>query len=258
MSNRERNATTDQPKQAFRTTPWTDILDVRSHDESRRNVALGDLLGRYWKPVYCYLRCKGYERETAKDLTQGFLHEIVLTRGLIQRADRAKGRFRTFLLKALREYVVSVHRAETAKQRMPEGGLIRLEGIGELTVPELIHCTSPREAFDYAWASALLDQVLTEVAGECRETGIGIHWDVFQARVVRPIMDNAKPSPLAGLCAKYCISSEAKASNMVVTVKRRFHAILRRHVRQLVQSDEEVHEEIRDLMRIFSKGGAGS
>lgn len=117
---------------AFRTTPWTDILDARSDDESGRQAAIEELLGMYWKPVYCYLPCKGHDHEAAKDLTQGFFHEVVLSRGLIQRADRTGGRFRTFLLKALWDYAASVRRAEKAKRRMPEGGLLRLDSMDEL------------------------------------------------------------------------------------------------------------------------------
>lgn len=70
-------------------------------------------------------------------------------------------------------------------------------------------------------------------------------------------MDDTEPPSLAELCTKHRISSEVKASNMIITVKRRFQAILRRHVRQLVASDTEMDDEIRYLIRIFSKSRAG-
>jgi hypothetical protein len=243
---------------AFPTTHWTDVFGARSQDEPRRDVALGDLLGRYWKPVYCFLRCKGYDSEAAKDLTQGFFYEIVLGRGLIQQADRGKGRFRTFLLTSLSRYLVSVHRAEVAKQRMPEGGLVRMDGVEGLNIPHPVHCATPLDAFEYAWASALLDQVLADLAEKCRERDNATHWELFRARVLQPIMDNAKPPSLDHLCEKYGISKKAAASNMIFTVKRRFRAVLRRHVRQLVDSDAEVDEEIRHLMSVFSRSGARS
>ncbi len=155
-------------------------------------------------------------------------------------------------------YAANVHRAEVAKQRMPEGGLVRLEGSDGLSVPEPVHYATPVEVFDYAWASALLDQVLADVAGECRETGKSAHWEVFRERVLQPIMGNTESPSLAHLCEKYRISNRAKASNMIVTVKRRFQAILRRHVRQLVDSDAEVYEEIRHFMKVFFGRRAGS
>jgi hypothetical protein len=73
-----------------------------------------------------------------------------------------------------------------------------------------------------------------------------------------PILEGQTPPPLSALCAEHRIPDEAKASNMVVTVKRRFRTTLRRHVRQAVGSDAEVEEEICDLMQILSKSGAGS
>ncbi len=99
---------------AFETTHWTEILSARTLDENRRKATMDKLLGRYWKPVYCYLRRKGRDNETAKDLTQGFFQEVVLGRDLVQKAESQKGRFRTFLLTALDHYVTSVDRAETA------------------------------------------------------------------------------------------------------------------------------------------------
>jgi RNA polymerase sigma-70 factor (ECF subfamily) len=222
----------------------------------QQDEILEELVGMYWKPVYCYLRCKGYDRDDAKDLTQGFFHEIVLRRGLIQQADQRKGRFRMFLLTALSRYVTSAHRAEAAKQRMPEGGLIYLGEIDALSVPEPVHYRSPVEAFDYAWGSALVDRVLGDVARRCREKGDATDWELFRARVLLPIMDNANVPSLARLCMKYGISRKAQASNMIFTVKRRFQRALRRHVRQFVSSDAEVDSEILDLMTILSRGSA--
>ena len=241
---------------AFHTTHWTEIFDARSADEPRRREALEHLLRRYWKPVYCYLRCKGYDRETAKDLTQGFFCEVVLGRGLIEKADRAKGRFRTFLLTALGRYTADVRRIEKAKRRTPEGGLVRLEGIDGLKVPGHLHGATPNEAFEYAWASSLLDHVLAEVAGKCRQRGSATHWEVFRERVLQPIMENAESPPLGRLCEKYGIPKKAKAATMLFTVKRNFRTVLRRHVRQFVASDAEVDDEISHLMRIFSRRAA--
>ena len=102
-------------KTKFGTTSWTKILDARTSTEERHSLIINELLDRYWKPVYCYLRHKGYDNEKAKDLTQGFFHEVVLGRDLLKQADKAKGKFRTFLLTALDRYTVDVYREETAK-----------------------------------------------------------------------------------------------------------------------------------------------
>jgi len=253
MTKRSDETAKSQANGVFRTTHWTEIFVARSKDEPRRREALHELLVRYWKPIYYYLRCKGHAHEAAKDLTQGFFHEVVLGKGLIQKADRAKGRFRTFLLTALSRYRTSIRRAETAKQRMPEGGLISMEEIDGEAIPEPVLHTTPSKAFEYAWATALLDQVLDEVAGKCRQKGLATHWRVFRARVVEPTLDNADTPSLTQLCQKYGIPNEAKASHMILTIRRRFRAALREHVRQLVESDAEVEDEIRHLMKVFSR-----
>jgi RNA polymerase sigma-70 factor (ECF subfamily) len=237
----------------FPTTHWTEIFQASSDDEPRRQEALGELLTGYWKPIYCYLRSKGCAHEAAEDLTQSFFQDVVLGRGLFQQADPARGRLRTFVLAALNRYTVGVHRAQVRKLRMPEGGLLRLEGIERLRVPDATQFATPVEVFDYVWASTLLDQVVEEVARECQEKGNATHWELFQARVLQPIMDNAEPPSLASLCQKHSIPDKATVSNMIFAVKRRFRARFRRQVGLLVASDHEVDEEIGHFVRVFSK-----
>jgi hypothetical protein len=89
----------------FLTTYWSVIDEIAVDDDTRNQALINELLKKYWKPVYCFLRYKGYENEQAKDLTQGFFQEVVLTRKLIQYADKAKGRFRTLILSALEQYL---------------------------------------------------------------------------------------------------------------------------------------------------------
>ncbi len=248
--------TTGGQNDAFRTTHWTEILDASSRDKPSQKAALSELLQRYWKPVYSYLRCKDYDREAAKDLTQGFFHEIVLGRSLIEQADRSKGRFRTFLLTALDHYVISVQRTEQRKKRMPEAGIIHLDDVDWLALPD--RDGTPVQVFDHALASAVLDQVLSDVERNYRGKGKSAHWEVFRARVLAPIMENTECPPLPDLCQRYGIPDTARASKMIIRVKRRFRTLLRRHVRELVNSDDEVDDEIRYLMKIVSKGRGAS
>ena len=99
----------------FLTTHWSLIEAAGSEETDPDRSLIGLLMEQYWRPVYCYLRRKGYDNEQAKDLTQGFFHEMVLGHRLVEKADAAKGRFRTYLLTALNRYVVNVHNAETAR-----------------------------------------------------------------------------------------------------------------------------------------------
>jgi len=243
------------PREGFQTTRWATIGQIRSGDGRRRDL-IGDLLKKYWKPVYCYLRRKGYDNEQAKDLTQGFFQEVVLGRELIQQADKAKGRFRTFLLFALERYLKSVHREKTAKKRTPERGMIHLAELDPAELPEPVHGLDATESFNYTWVSSLLDKMLEEVEAECKTHDLAVHWKVFHAKVLAPIMEDTKPPTMAEICDKYGIEDGAKASNMIVAVKRRFQAALKRHVRQSVLSNAEVNEELRELMQFFAKNSA--
>ncbi len=240
----------------FMTTAWTELIDLGRQDPAAGREELAKLLARYWKPVYCYLRRKGQDNESAKDLTQGFFSDVVLGRDLFRQADPAKGRFRTFLLTALDRYVRDAHRAASARKRTPAGQLVRLDGLEDPRLVEPAYQATPDQAFSCQWAAAILDEVLAEVRRGCQAGGLAVHWQVFMDRVVGPILDETEPPPLAELCRRHGMADETAASNMVITVKRRFQAAMRRQVRRLVASDDEVDGEIEELMAILA-GGAG-
>ncbi|MGB2819438.1 MAG: hypothetical protein WBF17_00550 [Phycisphaerae bacterium] len=210
-------------------------------------------MGLYWKPVYCYLRHKGYDNETAKDLTQSFFDDVVLRRHLIEQADPRRGRFRTFLLTALNRYVSNVHRDAVAKKRMPKSRLLSLDVSGLPDIPDAGRHTAPAAAFHYTWISELLDRVLANVEQECRADGLGVHWEVFKARVVQPVLGGADPPSLSELCARHGIEKPTTAANMMVTIKRRLRRTLEICVRESVGGDVDVEQEIRDLQVFLSE-----
>jgi RNA polymerase sigma-70 factor (ECF subfamily) len=221
-------------------------------------MLIGQLLGRYWRPIYCYLRRKKCNDQEAKDLTQGFFLEVMLGRQLIDQADRTKGRFRSFIVRSLENYVAGVHRKASAQKRSPAGGVAPLDEIDPMRASLQAEDRTPGETFDREWASALLGEVVAEVQQHCRDGGRAVHWEMFRMRVLAPIMDSTAPRPLPELCAELGVASESKASNMIATVKRTFRTILRRNVRIFVDSDEEVDMEIAELMRILGGRGARS
>ncbi|MHC4741590.1 MAG: hypothetical protein ACYS8Z_06755, partial [Planctomycetota bacterium] len=191
--------------------------------------------------------------DRAKDLTQGFFQEIVLGRELIQRADQARGRFRTLLLTALDRYLTSEYRKQSAQKRIPEQRLRKFESVDPGKLPEVFDGLSSEETFNYAWISDLLDQMLAEVRQECIERDMTTHWNVFRDRVLQPIIECEGPASMADICEKYGIESPIKASNMIVAVKRRFQAAMRRHLRLSVASEDQMSEEMRELIRFLTK-----
>ncbi|UCE48769.1 MAG: hypothetical protein JSW47_01210 [Phycisphaerales bacterium] len=243
------------PRRTFETTRWSQIGLAKTGPADQQRLIIENLIGAYWKPVYCYLRRKGYGNERAKDLTQGFFHEIVLGRDLVRQADRSKGRFRTFLLTALNRYVSNENRKVTAAKRMPinrEKGL-DTDRLSELTTEQL--GASPEEAFNYAWATAMLDEVLGEVKNGLCETGRATHWRVFQDRILIPIFRDVHPPASVEICAKYGIDGAQKVSNMIATVKRQFRAVLEQKLHQLVGKDSTVEAELYELVEALSTGG---
>ncbi|MHC4241763.1 MAG: RNA polymerase sigma factor [Planctomycetota bacterium] len=242
--------------EAFLTTEWTVIDHIRSGTSSSSASLFNDWLGKYWKPVYCYLHRKGYDNEQAKDLTQGFFQEIVLGRSLVKQADQSRGRFRTFLLTALQQYLASEHRRQSAQKRTPKGKCFSLDRLKVDIMPKVPTHFSPEESFNYAWAAQLLDKLLGEVEAKCRTEGKTLHWEVFRDRVLQPIMDNVSAPSLAEICQRHDVDNPGKVSNMIVTVNRRFRTALKRHIRRSVVQDADVDEESRELIRIFSRGSA--
>ena len=240
-------------RKTFQTTLWTVIEKIQSGDNTYSQLLVGDLLNAYWKPVYCYLRQKGYDNEQAKDLTQGFFQEIVLGRKLIHQADNAKGRFQTFLLTALDRYLTSILRKQTAQKRIPKNKLIQLGNIDPPDLPKAIDGLSSEESFNYTWISELLDQMIADVEAECRTRGMIVHWKAFHMRVLQPIIESNEPPSLADICNKYGIEDGIKASNMIFAVKRRFQASLKRHLRQCVASEAEIDEELVGLTQFLTK-----
>lgn len=237
-------------RESFLTTHWSFIEAAGAGAEEKEKSMIGLLLERYWKPVYCYLRREGYNNEDAKDLTQGFFQEVVLGRELISQADRSKGRFRTFLLMALDRHLINVQKAQTTQKRMPRRKLVSLT-FEPPDLPDTVSELSPEDSFNYAWVSSLLEHVLVEVEAVCRKEGKTVHWAIFNERIIQPAMAGSDPPAMSEICRKHGIQSPIKASNMIVTVKRRLQKAFAEYLRNSVTSDEEAADELNEIKRFL-------
>ncbi len=237
-------------REAFLTTHWSLIGEIYQ-EQDRDRALIGLLLERYWKPVYCFLRHKGYANEQAKDLTQGFFHEVVLNRDLVSRADPAKGRFRTLILHALTQYLIDQKRKDRARNQIPSDKLVSLDMSDPEALPDLIAELEPQQSFDYAWKVEMLERVITEVKGYYVERDMNTHWAIFQERLLDPIRSGDKPPSFKQISNQYQIDSEAQASNMFKTVKRLFQRVLKKHVRQTVLSGEIVADEMGEIFNFI-------
>jgi DNA-directed RNA polymerase specialized sigma24 family protein len=238
--------------ESFLTTHWSLIEAVKKgHDKDKALIGL--LLERYWKPVYCYLRRKGHGNEEAKDLTQSFFHEIVLNRRLVERADASKGRFRSFLLHALDQFLIDRMRRESTQNRIPKEKLVPLDITDPPELPQTILERSPEDCFAYTWKSELLERTLAQVQADCEQQGLKTHWCIFRDKVLEPTLNNKESEPMKAIAARHGITSESTAFNMLLTVKRRFKATLRTNLRSTVLSEADVDEEWQDMLNFFGK-----
>lgn len=235
---------------AFLTTHWSLIENLKDGAD-KDGTLIGLLLRTYWKPVYCYLRHKGYDNEQAKDLTQDFFHEVVLNRHLVGRADKDKGRFRSFLLYALNQYLINRDRDQRAQKRIPREKLASLDMVELPNLPQSFSKATAEDSYHYAWLSALLERATVEVKTTCQKQGMEVHWALFHARILQPILGHSDPATLSQLCENYGIEDTKKASNMIVTVKRRFRSVLMELVRNTVVSEEQAHEEFQYLLKFL-------
>ena len=232
---------------AFKTTYWSMFEEAHAENGPRNQVLVEFLIKRYWKPVYCYLRCRGVSNEQAKDLTQGFFHEVVIKKDLVKKADPSKGRFRTFLLTALSHYHINEYKKEKAKKRHPEQRLVSLDSIKKMNLPQFVSRMTPEDAFTYTWVSDFLEDVLNQVGQQLEQDGKEVYWKFFQERLLKPITTGQPPESLQTLCQQYHVESTSQASNMMTTVKRRLQKVLRERLRSMVISDEELEDELYDI-----------
>jgi DNA-directed RNA polymerase specialized sigma24 family protein len=244
-------------QERFLTTQWSLIEQIQAGAD-RDNALIGSLLEKYWKPVYCYLRRKGYDNEQAKDLTQDFFHEVVLNRDLVGRADPGKGRFRTFLLHALNQYLINQNRNAHARKRIPREKLISLETMPLPDLPQTIAESAAEDTYHYAWLSALLEHVVSQVRTDCGREGMETHWALFDTHVLQPILGGGSPPSLTRACQEHGIDDPKKASNMIVTLKRRFRRALLEHIRGTVVSGDQAQEELSDLLQFLPRGAQSS
>jgi RNA polymerase sigma-70 factor (ECF subfamily) len=164
-----RPAATSGRDARFPTTCWTLILEGR-HDDARRDDALEEVLRRYWKPVYCYMRRKGLDGDAAQDAVQGLFAQL-LERRFLERLDPARGHLRSYLKAAADHHAISAHARASARKR---GGGVRFVPVdvaqGEAALAAAP--ADPGDALDREWALGIMERALLRLRDE-RQRGQG-------------------------------------------------------------------------------------
>ena len=219
-------------------TDWSMIAQAAETDEDVAGDALEQLVRRYWAAVYAYIRRTGRDVHEAADLTQGFVCDIIISRRLCDYADPNRGRFRTLLLSAVKNYLREKHRQDHKRS-------LELDG----PPPKTSTNETPDEAFCYQWSATLIRRVLAEVKEACEKDGLVAHWTVFEHRVVRPMLFDEPPTEHAALVEQLNLKDEPQAANMMITVKRRFARALYQEIGRTVIDPEHIEDELNELLR---------
>jgi RNA polymerase sigma-70 factor (ECF subfamily) len=221
--------------------------------------AMEELLRKYLPALRVRLLARrAVAAETVDDLLQGFISQKFLEHNLPGGADRAKGKFRTLLLTALDRYVIS-HRREASAAKRGAGRTISLDdpGDGQTTHVEpaasLGGCADP---FDVQWARQIVREVIERVRAACQSGNRPEVWGVFNANIVRPILNGEAPLSYGELVERFAFRSPGQVWHATRTGKQMFARHLRAVVREYAESDAEVEEELRELRRILAGAGA--
>lgn len=233
----------------FPTTHWSMLDAVRGSMTVQQRATLNCLIVRYWKPVYAFVQRCGYQAD-AEDLTQDFFVHA-LAKELFGRADQARGRFRSFLLTCVKNYLCDVE--EYRRRRRVVEGVVSIHDLASRETPLAFpDGETPEAAFCRTWVRELLDRVFHALEQDFKARGMEVHCELFRRRVFEPALDGSDPSPLEELAAETGLTSK-QVSNRVVTALRDFQHRMRDEIRIYAGSEEEVDAEIVELFRFAAR-----
>ena len=188
-------------------------------------------------------------QQQAEDLLYEFIFRQILKGDLITRAERSRGLFRTFLLNALGNFVLNELRREHAQKRMPENGTIPLE---ETREDERGVASSRADAFiDVAWSQSVMQHALERMEQECVAGGRQDLWELFQGRLLKPLLEGAEPMDYDELVRRFGFESPTQVYNSLTTAKRMFVRMLRSEIASYARDEREVDIEIEEWKAAF-------
>lgn len=234
----------------FVTTRWSVVLAAGRNDTTRSHEALARLCQNYWYPLYAYVRRRGYSSHDAQDLTQEFFARL-LEKQSIASADPNRGRFRSFILTALNNFLGQEW--EKARTQKRGGGaelfsldLAQAEQRFDL---EPASAETPDKDFDKKWAVALLETVMTQLEQEYKAENKS---DLFAA-LKQTLTGSRESQPYAQLATRLDMS-EAAIKVAVHRLRKRYRELLQTEISDTVSSPEEIKEEMRHLFTALTNG----
>jgi RNA polymerase sigma-70 factor (ECF subfamily) len=233
----------------FVTTRWSVVLscaDSKASSQTVRN-ALAQLCQMYWRPIFAFVCRSGYSIEDAQDLTQDFFL-MVLEGHLLERADPNKGRFRSLLLKALKNSLQDAWDKRKARKRGGQVQFIRWdEWMAELPSQFCVSAKDsehwpPERIFDVRWAATVVERALSRLGEECEGRGRRRVFDVLSTCLTAEREDVSYAA-----FSKALAIPDSAVKRLVHQLRKRYRALLREEVAETVEKPEDVDDELRYL-----------
>jgi RNA polymerase sigma factor (sigma-70 family) len=233
----------------FTTTQWSLVLAATGSEDTHGREALAQLCEVYWYPLYAFVRRHGHGPHDAQDLTQEFFMRL-LEKDYLGDVDRSKGKFRSFLLAALKHFLSKEWaRVKTLKR----GGGHKLLSL-DITCAEDRYRREPEDnltqerLFEKRWALTMLDQVLTRLSQEYETKGKGTTFEQLKGCLT----GDSDLLPYAELALGLGIT-EGAVKVAVHRLRKRYRGVLRDEIAQTVADPAEIDDEIRQLFSVLGK-----
>lgn len=228
----------------FHSTHWS----IVSAAGSGCDEALAELCVKYWKPLYFHVRRLGYNVSDAQDLTQNFLTRLI-EKKLVTHADRNKGRFRTFLLVALRRYLINEWKRSQTTRRGGDTKTLSLdfESAEKQLSLEPWHDVTAEDLFEKNWAVELLELAFAKLESHAIAENKG---DLFKQ--LTPQLQGDRTSKYKQIAAE----NEMTVAAIKMTVSRwreKLRQFVREEVGRTVDSDADADDELQRLLTVFTR-----
>ena len=235
------------PPKRFVTTRWSVVLAAGLDSTSNSRAALETLCRDYWFPLYFYVRRRGYRVEESEDLIQGFFVRL-LEKGVLEKADRERGRFRFFLQAALKNYLANEWDKSRAKKRGEGRAHLSLdfETAERLYLPNANHPLTPDKLFDRRWALTLIERSLARLQKAYADSGKESVFEELKGRLTGDDAESTYRDIGRGLDM-----TEGAVKMAVHRMRQRFNDSLREEIAQTASGPEEVEDELRALFSSF-------
>lgn len=232
---------------AFQSTLWTVVLAAKDPASRERQQALQRLISTYWKPVYLFIRRKGNDVETAKDLAQGFFTAL-LERNFLQYVQRDRGRFRTFLLTALEHFLADEHDRALALKRGGGRQAVSIDFAAAEAVMKSPSADAPDRMFRRDWALRVMAQALDALKADFAARG---KLDEFNALRFH-LSDGTRGAPSGAELAKTLGTSEADVRKRIHRARADYKEAILRVIRDYTETEDDAREELSELLGAFS------